>query len=227
MKFSIKSLKDFIYHISSHIYSFRGYDVNKFYKVIWNNILQNWVVVSEFSTSTKKKVSVSLWVGFSFFSCFASAADITCDHYGYYDCYTDGDITVSTSLNLNDNQYSNFSGLTIGNTSESEVNVVYGGELTTSLINVGRGGEGTLNIINGGGVNITDGGHLSPLNVGAGYKGTINVNGNGSFLNYNPSSEINIGYSSPGYLNISDGGKFTAFDTAIPGQSAEQDARED
>nr|WP_243409831.1 hypothetical protein [Salmonella enterica] len=55
----------------------------------------------------------------------------------------------------------------------------------------------------------------------------MNVNGNGSFLNYNPSSEINIGYSSPGYLNISDGGKFTAFDTAIPGQSAEQDARED
>ncbi|HGX4423541.1 TPA: ESPR-type extended signal peptide-containing protein, partial [Escherichia coli] len=180
--------------------------MNKFYKVIWSNILQNWVVVSELSTSTKKKVSASLWVGFSFCSCFASAADITCS---YSDCYADGDITVSTSLNLNDRQHTN-SVLTIGNTSESEVNVVYGGELTTSLINVGKGGEGTLNIINGGGVNISDYNYAYPLSVGNGYKGTINVNGNGSFLNYNPSREINIGNSSPGYLNISDGGKFTA-----------------
>ncbi|HGB8498590.1 TPA: ESPR domain-containing protein [Salmonella enterica subsp. enterica serovar Saintpaul] len=139
--------------------------MNKFYKVIWSNILQNWVVVSELSTSTKKKVSVSLWVGFSFCSCFASAADITCS---YSDCYADGDITVSTSLNLNDRQHTN-SVLTIGNTSESEVNVVYGGELTTSLINVGKGGEGTLNIINGGGVNISDSNYSYPLSVGNGY----------------------------------------------------------
>ncbi|NUD47710.1 hypothetical protein HUC43_21745, partial [Escherichia coli] len=135
---------------------------------------------------------------------FASAADITCS---YSDCYADGDITVSTSLNLNDRQHKN-SALTIGNTSESEVNVVYGGELTTSLINVGKGGEGTLNIINGGGVNISDSNYSYPLSVGDGYKGTINVNGNGSFLNYNSSHEINIGNSSPGYLNISNGGKF-------------------
>ncbi|WP_409187239.1 autotransporter outer membrane beta-barrel domain-containing protein [Escherichia coli] len=100
------------------------------------------------------------------------------------------------------------SSLNIGNTSESEVNVVYGGELTTSLINVGKGGEGTLNIINGGGVNISDSNYAYPLSVGNGYKGTINVNGNGSFLNYNPSSEINIGNQSPGYLNITNGGKF-------------------
>ncbi|ENB3976889.1 autotransporter outer membrane beta-barrel domain-containing protein [Escherichia coli] len=180
--------------------------MNKFYKVIWSNILQNWVVVSELSTSTKKKVSVSLWVGFSFCSCFASAADITCS---YYDCYADGDITVSTSLNLNDRQYTGpGSILTIGNTSESEVNVVYGGELTTSLINVGKGGQGTLNIINGGGVNISDSNYSYPLSVGNDYKGTINVNGNGSFLNYNSSREINIGNSSPGYLNITNGGKF-------------------
>ncbi|WP_444670804.1 ESPR domain-containing protein (plasmid) [Escherichia coli] len=119
--------------------------MNKFYKVIWNNILQNWVVVSELSTSTKKKTSLSLWVGFSFCSCFASAADITCN---YADCNADRDITVSTSLNLNDNWYTEQTGLgtvlNIGNTSESEVNVVYGGELTTSLINVGKGGQGTL-----------------------------------------------------------------------------------
>ncbi|WP_407861471.1 ESPR-type extended signal peptide-containing protein, partial [Escherichia coli] len=204
MKFSVKYKIFERFYISSHIYSFRGYDVNKFYKVIWSNILQNWVVVSELSTSTKKKVSVSLWVGFSFCSCFASAADITCS---YYDCYADGDITVSTSLNLNDRQHTD-SILTIGNTSESEVNVVYGGELTTSLINVGKGGEGTLNIINGGGVNISDSNYAYPLSVGDGYKGTINVNGNGSFLNYNSSREINIGNSSPGYLNISNGGKF-------------------
>ncbi|EFO2072002.1 hypothetical protein DP893_23750 [Escherichia coli O8] len=38
----IKYLK---YYIYSHNYSFRGYDVNKFYKVIWNNMLQNWIVV--------------------------------------------------------------------------------------------------------------------------------------------------------------------------------------
>ncbi|MCZ0576317.1 autotransporter outer membrane beta-barrel domain-containing protein [Escherichia coli] len=190
--------------------------MNKFYKVIWSNILQNWVVVSELSTSTKKKVSVSLWAGFSFCSCFASAADITCN---YADCNADGDITVSTSLNLNDNWYTEQTGLgtvlNIGNTSESEVNVVYGGELTTSLINVGKGGEGTLNIINGGGVNISDYNYAYPLSVGNGYKGTINVNGNGSFLNYNLSSEINIGNSSPGYLNISDGGKFTALQPTV------------
>ncbi len=190
--------------------------MNKFYKVIWSNILQNWVVVSELSTSTKKKVSVSLWAGFSFCSCFASAADITCN---YADCNADGDITVSTSLNLNDNWYTEQTGLgtvlNIGNTSESEVNVVYGGELTTSLINVGKGGEGTLNIINGGGVNISDYNYGYPLSVGNGYKGTINVNGNGSFLNYNLSSEINIGNSSPGYLNISDGGKFTALQPTV------------
>ncbi len=185
--------------------------MNKFYKVIWSNILQNWVVVSELSTSTKKKVSVSLWVGFSFFSCFASAADITCND---YDCNADGDITVSTSLNLNDRQHINTI-LTIGNTSESEVNVVYGGELTTSLMYVGRGGEGTLNIINGGGVYISDTNSSNSLSVGNGYKGTINVNGNGSFLNYNPSNEINIGNSSPGYLNISDGGKFTASQAVV------------
>ncbi|WP_447518663.1 autotransporter outer membrane beta-barrel domain-containing protein [Escherichia coli] len=187
--------------------------MNKFYKVIWSNILQNWVVVSELSTSTKKKVSVSLWAGFSFCSCFASAADITCN---YADCNADGDITVSTSLNLNDNWYTEQTGLrtvlNIGNTSESEVNVVYGGELTTSLINVGKG---TLNIINGGGVNISDYNYAYPLSVGNGYKGTINVNGNGSFLNYNLSSEINIGNSSPGYLNISDGGKFTALQPTV------------
>ncbi|HCS6062389.1 TPA: autotransporter outer membrane beta-barrel domain-containing protein [Escherichia coli] len=190
--------------------------MNKFHKVIWSNILQNWVVVSELSTSTKKKASVSLWVGFSFCSCFASAADITCN---YADCNADGDITVSTSLNLNDNWYTEQTGigtvLNIGNTSESEVNVVYGGELTTSLINVGKGGEGTLNIINGGGVNISDYNYSYPLSVGNGYKGTINVNGNGSFLNYNLSSEINIGNSSPGYLNISDGGKFTALQPVV------------
>ncbi|HCW2913176.1 TPA: autotransporter outer membrane beta-barrel domain-containing protein [Escherichia coli] len=186
--------------------------MNKFYKIIWSNILQNWVVVSELSTSTKKKVSVSLWVGFSFFSCFASAADITCS---YDNCYADGDITVSTSLNLNDRQHTDGSTLSIGNTSESEVNVVYGGELTTSLINVGKGGEGTLNIINGGGVNISGRNYTYPLSVGDGYKGTINVNGNGSFLNYNLSSEINIGNSSPGYLNISDGGKFTALQPTV------------
>ncbi|HBA9895577.1 TPA: autotransporter outer membrane beta-barrel domain-containing protein, partial [Escherichia coli] len=186
--------------------------MNKFYKIIWSNILQNWVVVSELSTSTKKKVSVSLWVGFSFFSCFASAADITCS---YDNCYADGDITVSTSLNLNDRQHTDGSTLFIGNTSESEVNVVYGGELTTSLINVGKGGEGTLNIINGGGVNISGRNYAYPLSVGDGYKGTINVNGNGSFLNYNLSSEINIGNSSPGYLNISDGGKFTALQPTV------------
>ncbi|EFI2994008.1 autotransporter outer membrane beta-barrel domain-containing protein, partial [Escherichia coli] len=186
--------------------------MNKFYKIIWSNILQNWVVVSELSTSTKKKVSVSLWVGFSFFSCFASAADITCS---YDNCYADGDITVSTSLNLNDRQHTDGSTLSIGNTSESEVNVVYGGELTTSLINVGKGGEGTLNIINGGGVNISGRNYAYPLSVGDGYKGTINVNGNGSFLNYNLSSEINIGNSSPGYLNISDGGKFTALQPTV------------
>ncbi|WP_244584827.1 autotransporter outer membrane beta-barrel domain-containing protein [Escherichia coli] len=200
----------------SHIYSFSVDDMNKFYKVIWSNILQNWVVVSELSTSTKKKVSVSLWAGFSFCSCFASAADITCN---YADCNADGDITVSTSLNLNDNWYTEQTGLgtvlNIGNTSESEVNVVYGGELTTSLINVGKGGEGTLNIINGGGVNISDYNYGYPLSVGNGYKGTINVNGNGSFLNYNLSSEINIGNSSPGYLNISDGGKFTALQPTV------------
>ncbi|EKK6908219.1 autotransporter outer membrane beta-barrel domain-containing protein, partial [Shigella sonnei] len=208
MKFSVKYKIFERFYISSHIYSFRGYDVNKFYKVIWSNILQNWVVVSELSTSTKKKVSTSLWVGFSFCSCFASAADITCN---YNSCYADGDITVSTSLNLNDRTHTGSDSiLTIGNTSESEVNVVYGGELTTSLINVGKGGEGTLNIINGGGVNISDSNYSYPLSVGNGYKGTINVNGNGSFLNYNPSQEINIGNSSPGYLNISDGGKFTA-----------------
>ncbi|TGH54194.1 autotransporter outer membrane beta-barrel domain-containing protein, partial [Escherichia coli] len=206
MKFSVKYKIFERFYISSHIYSFRGYDVNKFYKVIWSNILQNWVVVSELSTSTKKKVSISLWGGFSFFSCFASAADITCS---YYDCYADGDITVSTSLNLNDRQYTGpGSILTIGNTSESEVNVVYGGELTTSLINVGKGGQGTLNIINGGGVNISDSNYSYPLSVGNDYKGTINVNGNGSFLNYNSSREINIGNSSPGYLNITNGGKF-------------------
>ncbi|HHW0869818.1 TPA: ESPR-type extended signal peptide-containing protein, partial [Escherichia coli] len=185
--------------------------MNKFYKVIWSNILQNWVVVSELSTSTKKKVSASLWVGFSFCSCFASAADITCN---YGSCYADGDITVSTSLNLNDRQHTN-SVLTIGNTSESEVNVVYGGELTTSVIKVGKGGEGTLNIINGGGVNISDSNYAYALSVGNGYKGTINVNGNGSFLNYNPSRGINIGYSSQGYLNISDGGKFTASQSEV------------
>ncbi|HIH3427725.1 TPA: ESPR domain-containing protein, partial [Escherichia coli] len=134
--------------------------MNKFYKIIWSNILQNWVVVSELSTSTKKKVSVSLWVGFSFFSCFASAADITCS---YDNCYADGDITVSTSLNLNDRQHTDWSTLSIGNTSESEVNVVYGGELTTDLINVGKGGEGTLNIINGGGVNISGRHYAYPL----------------------------------------------------------------
>ncbi|EHX7686681.1 autotransporter outer membrane beta-barrel domain-containing protein, partial [Salmonella enterica] len=208
MKFSVKYKIFERFYISSHIYSFRGYDVNKFYKVIWSNILQNWVVVSELSTSTKKKASTSLWVGFSFCSCFASAADITCN---YNSCYADGDITVSTSLNLNDRTHTGSDSiLTIGNTSESEVNVVYGGELTSSLINVGKGGEGTLNIINGGGVNISDSNYSYPLSVGNGYKGTINVNGNGSFLNYNPSQEINIGNSSPGYLNISDGGKFTA-----------------
>ncbi|EHT3682543.1 autotransporter outer membrane beta-barrel domain-containing protein, partial [Escherichia coli] len=213
MKFSVKYKIFERFYIFSHIYSFRGYDVNKFYKVIWSNILQNWVVVSELSTSTKKKVSTSLWVGFSFCSCFASAADITCS---YYNCYADGDITVSTSLNLNDRQHTGPDTiLTIGNTSESEVNVVYGGELTTSLINVGKGGEGTLNIINGGGVNIFDSNYSYPLSVGNGYKGTINVNGNGSFLNYNPSSEINIGNSSPGYLNISDGGKFTASQSVV------------
>ncbi|HGB8409846.1 TPA: hypothetical protein ACIWFW_003960 [Salmonella enterica subsp. enterica serovar Saintpaul] len=56
------------------------------------------------------------------------------------------------------------------------------------------------------------------------YKGTVNVNGNGSFLNYNPSSEINIGNSSPGYLNISDGGKFTASQSVVyvGGRGAEQ-----
>ncbi|HAX9993441.1 TPA: autotransporter outer membrane beta-barrel domain-containing protein [Escherichia coli] len=128
-------------------------------------------------------------------------------------------MTVSTSLNLNDNWYTEQTGigtvLNIGNTSESEVNVVYGGELTTSLINVGKGGEGTLNIINGGGVNISDYNYSYPLSVGNGYKGTINVNGNGSFLNYNLSSEINIGNSSPGYLNISDGGKFTALQPVV------------
>nr|WP_089679369.1 autotransporter outer membrane beta-barrel domain-containing protein [Escherichia coli] len=211
MKFSVKYKIFERFYISSHIYSYRGYDVNKFYKVIWSNILQNWVVVSELSTSTKKKVSVSLWVGFSFFSCFASAADITCND---YDCNADGDITVSTSLNLNDRQHINTI-LTIGNTSESEVNVVYGGELTTSLMYVGRGGEGTLNIINGGGVYISDTNSSNSLSVGNGYKGTINVNGNGSFLNYNPSNEINIGNSSPGYLNISDGGKFTASQAVV------------
>ncbi len=211
MKFSVKYKIFERFYISSHIYSYRGYDVNKFYKVIWSNILQNWVVVSELSTSTKKKVSVSLWVGFSFFSCFASAADITCND---YDCNADGDITVSTSLNLNDRQHINTI-LTIGNTSESEVNVVYGGELTTSLMYVGRGGEGTLNIINGGGVYISDTNSSYSLSVGNGYKGTINVNGNGSFLNYNPASEIHIGNSSPGYLNISDGGKFTASQAAV------------
>lgn len=216
MKFNVKYEIFEIFYVSSHIYSFRGYDVNKFHKVIWSNILQNWVVVSELSTSTKKKASVSLWVGFSFCSCFASAADITCN---YADCNADGDITVSTSLNLNDNWYTEQTGigtvLNIGNTSESEVNVVYGGELTTSLINVGKGGEGTLNIINGGGVNISDYNYSYPLSVGNGYKGTINVNGNGSFLNYNLSSEINIGNSSPGYLNISDGGKFTALQPVV------------
>ena len=211
MKFSVKYKIFERFYISSHIYSYRGYDVNKFYKVIWSNILQNWVVVSELSTSTKKKVSVSLWGGFSFFSCFASAADITCND---YDCNADGDITVSTSLNLNDRQHINTI-LTIGNTSESEVNVVYGGELTTSLMYVGRGGEGTLNIINGGGVYISDTNSSYSLSVGNGYKGTINVNGNGSFLNYNPASEIHIGNSSPGYLNISDGGKFTASQAAV------------
>ncbi|HFS4713151.1 TPA: ESPR-type extended signal peptide-containing protein, partial [Escherichia coli] len=181
----------------------------KFYKVIWSNILQNWVVVSELSTSTKKKISVSLLGGFSFFSCFASAAEITCS---FGKCNADGDITVSTSLNLNTMQQSdlNDSVLYIGNTSESEVNVVYGGELTTSLINVGKGGEGTLNIINGGGVNISGHAYAYPLSVGNGYEGTINVNGNGSFLNYNISGgiEINIGNQSPGYLNITNGGKF-------------------
>ncbi|HAW0837515.1 TPA: autotransporter outer membrane beta-barrel domain-containing protein, partial [Escherichia coli] len=187
--------------------------MNKFYKVIWSNILQNWVVVSELSTSTKKKVSASLWVGFSFCSCFASAADITCNYDG---CYADGDITVSTSLNLNDRPHTGSGSiLTIGNTSESEVNVVYGGELTTSVIKVGKGGEGTLNIINGGGVNISDSNYAYALSVGNGYKGTINVNGNGSFLNYNPSRGINIGYSSQGYLNISDGGKFTASQSEV------------
>ncbi|WP_409187252.1 ESPR domain-containing protein [Escherichia coli] len=86
-----------------YLYSFRSYEVNKFYRVIWSNILQNWIVVSELSTSTKKKVSVSLWGSvFSFFSCFASAADIM---YKYMNCYADGDITVSTSLNLNDSQH--------------------------------------------------------------------------------------------------------------------------
>ncbi|HFU7449691.1 TPA: ESPR-type extended signal peptide-containing protein, partial [Escherichia coli] len=212
MKFSVKYKIFERFYISSHIYSFSGDDMNKFYKIIWSNILQNWVVVSELSTSTKKKVSVSLWVGFSFFSCFASAADITCS---YDNCYADGDITVSTSLNLNDRQHTDGSTLSIGNTSESEVNVVYGGELTTSLINVGKGGEGTLNIINGGGVNISGRNYAYPLSVGDGYKGTINVNGNGSFLNYNLSSEINIGNSSPGYLNISDGGKFTALQPTV------------
>lgn len=212
MKFSVKYKIFERFYISSHIYSFSGDDMNKFYKIIWSNILQNWVVVSELSTSTKKKVSVSLWVGFSFFSCFASAADITCS---YNNCYADGDITVSTSLNLNDRQHTDGSTLSIGNTSESEVNVVYGGELTTSLINVGKGGEGTLNIINGGGVNISGRNYAYPLSVGDGYKGTINVNGNGSFLNYNLSSEINIGNSSPGYLNISDGGKFTALQPTV------------
>lgn len=211
MKFSVKYKIFERFYISSHIYSYRGYDVNKFYKVIWSNILQNWVVVSELSTSTKKKVSVSLWGGFSFFSCFASAADITCND---YDCNADGDITVSTSLNLNDRQHINTI-LTIGNTSESEVNVVYGGELTTSLMYVGRGGEGTLNIINGGGVYISDTNSSYSLSVGNGYKGTINVNGNGSFLNYNPANEIHIGNSSPGYLNISDGGKFTASQAVV------------
>ncbi|HFO5728735.1 TPA: ESPR domain-containing protein, partial [Escherichia coli] len=77
--------------------------MNKFYKVIWSNILQNWVVVSELSTSTKKKISVSLLGGFSFFSCFASAAEITCS---FGKCNADGDITVSTSLNLNTMQQS-------------------------------------------------------------------------------------------------------------------------
>ncbi|HAX9994294.1 TPA: hypothetical protein JS232_004358, partial [Escherichia coli] len=55
MKFNVKYEIFEIFYVSSHIYSFRGYDVNKFHKVIWSNILQNWVVVSELSTSTKKK----------------------------------------------------------------------------------------------------------------------------------------------------------------------------
>lgn len=61
MKFSVKYKIFERFYISSHIYSFSGDDMNKFYKIIWSNILQNWVVVSELSTSTKKKVSVSLW----------------------------------------------------------------------------------------------------------------------------------------------------------------------
>ncbi|EOB3509619.1 ESPR domain-containing protein [Escherichia coli] len=51
--------------------------MNKFYKVIWSNILQNWVVVSEISSFIKKK-SCCLCSGLILVSPFSLGADITC-----------------------------------------------------------------------------------------------------------------------------------------------------
>ncbi|HHA3672027.1 TPA: autotransporter outer membrane beta-barrel domain-containing protein [Salmonella enterica subsp. enterica serovar Muenchen] len=183
--------------------------MNAIYNIIWSSAYNGWVVVSELTSSVKKKTIVSLCFALLPLSSEAAiSGSISCN--AYNGCDANGDVVVSTEKNLNNEiKQDGMANLHIGGTSESNVNVISGGNLSSALIDIGNGGESSLNITGGGIVNITNGGNYAyPLVVGYAYKGTLNITGSGSVLNYEPSSEIDIGDAANGYLNISDGGHF-------------------
>ncbi|EIX2470775.1 hypothetical protein MKG78_004549 [Escherichia coli] len=186
--------------------------MNKFYKVIWSNILQNWVVVSEISSFIKKK-SCCLCSGLILVSPFSLGADITCF---YSVCDANGNIIIEMERNLIDEakqQYekSESAVLSVGGKSETNLQVISGGKVITTTLQVGVNNDSVVDIRNGGGIIIDNyGKNISSLfNIGNGGKGTVNIDGEGSVLNFIPGDkEINVGNTSAGYLNITNGGKF-------------------
>lgn len=109
--------------------------------------------------------------------------------------------------------------VTVGSTTNSNLTVSNGGELTVKIFHIGfNGGSGEANIIEGGKVIIDNSAYSYPFGIGSSSDGSpsqatgvLNISGQGSeVISTNTWSEFTVGNKgSEGYINISDGGKLT------------------
>ncbi|ENR9675508.1 ESPR-type extended signal peptide-containing protein, partial [Escherichia coli] len=183
--------------------------MNKIYKVIWNQSLHCWTVVSELGKSylpVKALAVSSLAVSLGVFA----QETITCAT-NQNVCNIDSNSNVSNEITV--------AQMVVGNSKEGVLNVDGTVHITglnnTSVVTypliVGNGDNGVINVNNTGSLIVDKSNGTQRVDIGHNKSGTINVSG-GKFTTDNI---VYVGYNSQGMLNVNDSGQASLGNTYV------------